>query len=223
MRPMAPWLWHRRDDRDLRRRRGARQPPRFAGAAHLARLAHLACPDGTAGAQRNAVVEGNKELYRRPEGIPFPPENRYTAAKEKLGRMLFFDPILSGARDISCSSCHNPSLSWADGKKLATGAEPMQLRTPSIIDVAWVPMLGWDGKYPSLESVAFGPLLTPANMNNTEAEIIRRLTRIPGYLEAFAQAFPDRKPGDEGGSLGTRSLGTRSLGTRSLGMESRSR
>jgi cytochrome c peroxidase len=129
-------------------------------------------------------------LYRRPEGIPFPPENPYSIAKEKLGRMLFFDPILSGSQNVSCSSCHNPSLSWADGRKLATGMAVMQLHTPTIIDVANVPVLGWDGKFPTLESVAFGPLLNKYNMNITEAEIIERLSRIPGYVDAFAEAFP---------------------------------
>ena len=135
-----------------------------------------------------------KELYERPEAIPFPPDNPYSEAKDKLGRMLFFDPILSGARDTACSSCHNPGLSWTDGVKLASGSGPIRLHTPTLIDVAWVPVLGWDGKYRSLESVAFGPLLSPINMNNTEAEIIRRLSGIPGYVAAFTQAFPGAKP-----------------------------
>jgi cytochrome c peroxidase len=135
-----------------------------------------------------------KELYRRPEAIPFPADNPYTEAKVQLGRMLFFDPIMSGPRTVSCSSCHNPNLSWADGIRLANGSGRMQLHTPTIIDVAWVPVLGWDGKFPSLEGVAFGPLLNPENMNNTEAEILSRLTRIPGYVEAFAHAFPGVKP-----------------------------
>ena len=148
------------------------------------------------GAVPGSTMAELKELYRRPESIPFPPENPYTEAKAKLGRMLFFDPIMSGSRTISCSSCHNPSLSWADGVKLANASGRMQLHTPTIIDVAWVPILGWDGKFKSLEDVAFGPLLNPDNMNNTEAEIDGRLSRIPGYREAFAQAFPDVKPED---------------------------
>jgi cytochrome c peroxidase len=130
------------------------------------------------------------EPYQRAESIPFPPDNPYSEAKEKLGRMLFFDPILSGSRTVSCGSCHNPGLSWADGRKLAAGVGQMELHTPTLIDVAWVPVLGWDGKYRSLESVAFGPLLAPLSMNNTEPEIIGRLTGIPGYVQAFAKAFP---------------------------------
>jgi cytochrome c peroxidase len=143
-----------------------------------------------------AAMADLKELYRRPEAIPFPPENPYSEAKANLGRMLFFDPILSGSRTISCSSCHNPSLSWSDGVRLANGSGRMQLHSPTLIDVAAVPVLGWDGKFKSLEGVAFGPLLNPDNMNNTEAEIVGRLTKIPGYVEAFSQAFPGVRPGE---------------------------
>jgi cytochrome c peroxidase len=143
-----------------------------------------------------AAMADLKELYRRPEAIPFPPENPYSEAKANLGRMLFFDPILSGSRTISCSSCHNPSLSWSDGVRLANGSGRMQLHSPTLLDVAWVPVLGWDGKFKSLEGVAFGPLLNPDNMNNSEAEIIGRLSGIPGYVEAFAQAFPGARPNE---------------------------
>jgi cytochrome c peroxidase len=147
-------------------------------------------------AEPTPVMADLKALYRRPEAVPFPPENPFAAAKEKLGRMLFFDPILSGPRTISCSTCHNPGLSWTDGLKLANGAGRMQLHSPTILDVAWIPILGWDGKFKTLESVAFGPLLNPINMNNSEAEIIDRLTRIPGYVKAFVQAFPGAKRED---------------------------
>jgi cytochrome c peroxidase len=129
-------------------------------------------------------------LYQRPESIPFPADDPYSDVKENLGRMLFFDPILSGSRTVACSSCHNPGLTWADSRKLAAGVGQMDLHTPTLIDVAWVPILGWDGKYRSLESVAFGPLLAPRNMNSTEPEVISRLTAIPGYIQAFEQAFP---------------------------------
>lgn len=138
------------------------------------------------------TLEELMQLYQRPETVPFPPDDPWSEAKEKLGRMLFFDPILSGSRTVACASCHNPGLAWADSRKLAAGVGQMQLHTPTLIDVAWVPILGWDGKYHSLESVAFGPLLSPLNMNNTEPEIISRLAGIPGYRQAFDQAFPGK-------------------------------
>ena len=86
--------------------------------------------------------------YRRPSGIPFPDENPFSKAKAELGRMLLFDPILSGSRSRSCATCHNPSLSWGDGLAHAVGEGrvPMAVRSPTLLNVAWTPRLGWDGK-----------------------------------------------------------------------------
>ncbi len=43
------------------------------------------------------------------------------AALARIGRDLFFDPILSGNRDISCASCHHPRLATGDGLSLGLG------------------------------------------------------------------------------------------------------
>jgi cytochrome c peroxidase len=132
-----------------------------------------------------------QEDYRRVAEIPFPEDNSYSAAKAELGRMLFFDPMLSGARSRSCATCHNPSLSWGDGlaRALGEGQVAMRFRSPTVLNVAWVPRLGWDGKFRDLESVAFGPITSAANMNLPEAALIERLTAIPGYVRSFGAAF----------------------------------
>lgn len=39
----------------------------------------------------------------------------------RLGRMLFFDPILSGNRNISCATCHHPRFATSDGLSLGLG------------------------------------------------------------------------------------------------------
>ncbi len=131
--------------------------------------------------------------YQRPAEIPFPEGNPYSEAKSKLGRILFFDPLLSGSRERSCASCHNPTLSWADGLPLAIGEKKMPLHTPTLLNVAWVPRLGWTGHFRNLEAVAFGPISSPGNMNLPEAELIKRLSEIPGYVSAFHTAFGDSK------------------------------
>jgi cytochrome c peroxidase len=107
--------------------------------------------------------------------------------------MLFFDPILSGSKSRSCASCHNPSLSWADGQQRAIGEmqQPLPLRAPTLLNVAWTPKLGWDGHFHDLESVAVGPITSPANMNLSEDALIKRLAAIPDYVEAFHGAFGD--------------------------------
>ena len=127
--------------------------------------------------------------YRRPAEIPYPKSDPYSAAKSKLGRMLFFDPILSGSRSRACASCHNPSLSWADGLPRALGEKQLPLRSPTLLNVAWTPQLGWDGHFRGLEAVAFGPITAAGNMNLSEKELIERLSAIPGYVDAFDAAF----------------------------------
>src|SRR3954453_3514564 len=142
-------------------------------------------------AESPSSVTDIRAAYRRAPAIPFPADNPFSEAKSALGEMLFFDPLLSGSRARSCATCHNPSLSWADGLPRAIGEKQlsMTLRSPSLIDVGFTEVLGWDGKFADLESVAFGPIANPANMNLTEPELIGRLWAIPGYVDAFGRAF----------------------------------
>ena len=109
-----------------------------------------------------------QEKYRRPAEIPFPKNNPYSDVKFNLGRTLFFDPILSGSGVRSCASCHNPGLSWADGQPRAIGEkqEALPLRTPTLLDVAWTPKLGWDGHFRDLEGVAMSAITSPTNMKS---------------------------------------------------------
>ena len=132
-----------------------------------------------------------QDKYRPPAEIPFPQSNPYSNAKVALGRMLFFDPLLSGSEDRSCATCHNPGLSWGDGQPRAIGenAEVLPLRSPTLLDVAWIPKLGWDGHFRDLESVAMAPITAANNMNLSEKVLIDRLSAIQGYVDAFQAAF----------------------------------
>jgi len=136
-------------------------------------------------------LQALKRLYSPPAAVPYPKDDPYTPAKFELGRTLFFDPILSGAQVRSCATCHNPGLSWSDGEPRAIGENQVRLplRTPTLLDVAWTPKLGWDGHFRDLESVAIGPITGAGNMNLPEPELIARLSAIPAYASAFDVAF----------------------------------
>src|SRR4029078_4957874 len=116
--------------------------------------------------------------YRRPAEIPFPQNNRYSDAKLKLGKMMFFDPLLSGSNVRSCATCHNPSLSWGDGLARAAGEgqKPLAVRSPTLLNVAWTPKLGWDGHFRDLESVAMGPITGVGNSKLPEKDLRARVT-----------------------------------------------
>ena len=136
-----------------------------------------------------------RERYQWPAKIPYPEDNPYSEAKFKLGRMLFFDPILSGSGSRSCASCHNPGLSWADGQARAVGLaqESLTLRCPTLLGVAWVPQPGWTGRFRDLESVAMAPITSTEMMNQPEVLLIERLSANPGYVAAFEDAFHEAR------------------------------
>jgi cytochrome c peroxidase len=50
-----------------------------------------------------------------------------TSAAAELGRLLFWDPILSGSRDIACATCHHPDFAYADGRDLSLGTGSLGL------------------------------------------------------------------------------------------------
>ena len=130
--------------------------------------------------------------YRRPETIPFKPDNPYTPEAALLGRTLFFDARLSGSGSLACASCHNPSFGWEDGQALGRGEGLRELgrHTPSILNGAWGNLFFWDGRAPSLEAQASGPMGSPAEMNQDLTQLPNKLKAIAGYGPLFERAYP---------------------------------
>lgn len=116
-----------------------------------------------------------------------------SAAAVELGRLLFFDPILSGDRDVACATCHHPSLAWADGRPLSIGTGGAGLgpsrrsgghvttrNSMTVLntalngvtardtgpDPATAPMF-WDHRVRSLEAQAAEPILAADEMRGT--------------------------------------------------------
>lgn len=50
-----------------------------------------------------------------------PTDNPTTPEKIELGRMLFWDPILSGNKDVACASCHHPEFGYAENLDISIG------------------------------------------------------------------------------------------------------
>jgi len=112
-----------------------------------------------------------------------------------LGKLLFFDPRLSGSNQVSCSSCHDPQLGWADGRDIALGHDHLQgpRNTISITNVAARKALFWDGRASSLEEQAMGPLLAHHEMAANPKTLAPKIAAIKGYTPYFEAAFGDKK------------------------------
>lgn len=130
--------------------------------------------------------------YLRPDIAPAPADNQLTPGRANLGKILFFDPRLSGSNWISCATCHNPSLGWSDGLPTAMGVGMKMLHraTPTILNTVYNRIQMWDGRAPSLEEQATGPIVSPDEMNQNLDDLIKKLLAIPGYKELFEDSYP---------------------------------
>jgi len=120
-----------------------------------------------------------------------PPNNPQTSAKIQLGKILYFDTRLSKDNTISCATCHDPARGWSDAGPTSRGINN-QLggrRSPPVCNSAYNALQFWDGRAPSLEEQAKGPVENPVEMGNTHDEMIRTVSGISGYVAEFEKAF----------------------------------
>jgi cytochrome c peroxidase len=110
-----------------------------------------------------------------------------------LGKLLFYDPILSADNDRSCATCHHPDMGFSDGRPVSEGAHGEDLRrnAPSLWDVAYATSLFWDGRAKSLEEQMLVPLTHADEMGADIEELVAQLEAIPEYKTQFDAAFSD--------------------------------
>ncbi len=130
-----------------------------------------------------------------PGQAPEPAENPSNPAKVALGRRLFEERRLSGDGTLSCTSCHDlDAQAGGDGRPTALGiaGQTGPRNVPTVWNAAFQAVLFWDGRAPSLEAQARGPILNPIEMGlASPAEAERRLAADPTYRAQFVQAFGD--------------------------------
>lgn len=145
---------------------------------------------------READVAGPSmklQVLPLPREAPALAGNPTTPEKVLLGRLLFFDPILSATGDVACATCHSPALGWADGRATSIGVNAsgmgkertrfrsdsfpiIQRNAPTILNVgfngmtadgkcdpATAPMF-WDSRVSSLEAQALVPIRAAEEM-----------------------------------------------------------
>jgi len=111
--------------------------------------------------------------------------------KAALGKLLFFDPILSKDKTVSCASCHKPGHAFADTSATSPGVGGVKgaRNTPSAMNVATQTIFFWDGRAKSLEEQALAPIENPAEMNLPIDKALIRLKRSDTYREYFKEVF----------------------------------
>ena len=128
-----------------------------------------------------------------PRELPVPADSPLTADRVALGERLFFDPILSADRTLSCSSCHRPELGFADDAALSAGvAGQLGLRNaPSLLNRAYGTRFMWDGRFASLEEQVLEPIANELELALGVPAALERLAADDGYRGEFERAFED--------------------------------
>ncbi len=115
-------------------------------------------------------------------------------ALTELGKLLFFDPILSASNDRSCASCHDPNKAFTDGKtkSIATGMEgTVERNAPSCIDAVFSDRYFHDLRADILEDQIEHVVYSEKEFNTSYEDISRRLSQSDEYLSRFKNAFPE--------------------------------
>jgi len=125
----------------------------------------------------------------------YPAGNPYSAEKEKLGKLLFFDPRMSVSGQIACASCHDPELGWGDGKRVAYGhgRQNGKRNAMTILNTAYYNQLFWDGRASSLEDQATFPVQDQVEMNTSLRTMVKNISRIKGYQQLFKAAYGSKE------------------------------
>jgi cytochrome c peroxidase len=116
-----------------------------------------------------------------------------TPAAIALGRKLYHEPLLSNGHDVSCNTCHALNAYGADGRRVSLGdlGHAGDRNAPSVYNAAGQIAQFWDGRAPTVEAQAKGPILNGSEMAMPDsAAVLTHLRASPEYARAFAAAFP---------------------------------
>lgn len=123
--------------------------------------------------------------------LPIPADNPMTVEKVELGKMLYFDERLSLDGTVSCATCHDPEMAWTEHDPTSTGVGGQLGATnaPTVINAAYATEQFWDGRAPTLEAQALGPIENPIEMAHQLEKLVPQLNSVPEYHERFQQVF----------------------------------
>ncbi len=152
-------------------------------------------------------IGAEDSFYEPVPEMKHPADNPWSKDKEELGKMLYFDPRLSGSNWISCATCHSPALGWSDGlpRAIGNGQNELGRHSPTVINSGYFELQFWDGRAKSLEEQAVGPIQAAGEMNQNMGELIKELNAILGYVRLFKKVFGSSgiTPGNIGKAIAT--------------------
>jgi len=130
-----------------------------------------------------------------PLGLPpVEPEPAVTPENVALGELLFFDRRIGRDAQGACADCHEPAHGWGDRERRSPtlAGKPNLRHAPALVNLAWVPAYGWDGRFPTLPDAIRAHW--KGQLDIDPAEAIAAIEVIPAYRAHFRRAAHD-EPG----------------------------
>lgn len=124
-----------------------------------------------------------------------PEDNLMTVEGVALGRLLFYDKILSVNNQVSCGTCHKQELAFTDGKKNAEGVygRVIDRNSMTLTNLAWQDRFFWDGKAKTLEDLVFFPITNHNEMDSDTSKLVSKLQAHNYYPIYFNKTFNSKK------------------------------
>ena len=140
------------------------------------------------------LTEDQIRTARSMSPVPPPPSSPTNAmaddpAAALLGQSLFFEPGISGKGTTSCSSCHQPTLAFSDGRHVSTGAGVGIRNAPTLLGAAHQRWFFWDGRADSLWMQATHPIEDPLEMNAARGDVVQFIAHTPQLRRRYESLF----------------------------------
>ncbi len=123
-----------------------------------------------------------------------PADNKLTVAGVQLGRMLFYEKLLSKDGSQACADCHQQQDAFSDIRQFSIGVEklPGNRQAMAVMNLAWHQNgFFWDGRAPRVRDQALKPIQDPLEMNETLPNVVAKLSAEKKYADQFIRAFGD--------------------------------
>lgn len=128
--------------------------------------------------------------------VPVPPDNKITAEKAELGKLLFFDPKLTGDAGLACADCHDPKQGWGFNDPICRGypGTVHWRNCHTVVNAGYYGKLFWQGNANSLEDQAKTAATGGVSGNGERDVMEQRLRQTPYYIQKFKQVFGTERP-----------------------------
>ena len=140
----------------------------------------------------NPTIVDPTEIFPAEFGMPLlPKDNPFTEEGLMLGRMLFYDPMLSIDSSISCASCHRQEFAFAEPLDKSIGFRGLRASRSSmpLFNLAYHHSYFWDTRVKTLRELVFEPIQAHNEMAMTLPTLRERLKRNKRYVDYFKKAF----------------------------------